>query len=197
MRERQIIAIDCDDVLINAAQFIVETYNARYGTKVQLAHAHASKNPEWEADRDEVFRRLYEIQHTKEFGEIVPRLDAMEAIPRLAKNFNLHLVTARSDEVLTVTERMIEQYFAGCFEGIDHIGPDSSKGEVCERIGASIIVDDNISHLEAAVQHGVQTTIWFGDYEWHSSQFEQANKLPIIHCRDWYEVETRIEQLRE
>lgn len=192
---RQVIAIDCDDVLINASRFIVDAYNKRYGTSVQLAHAHMSKNPEWLADRDEVFRRLYEIQHTKEFGEIIPRHDAMEVIPRLAKAYDLHLITARSDEVLLVTERMIAEYFAGCFVGIDHVGPDSSKGAVCERIGASIMVDDNIRHLEAALHHGVKAVVWFGDYDWQTAQLERASKLPIIHCNDWYEVETRIGQL--
>lgn len=196
-KRRPVIVIDCDDVLINASQFIVDTYNERYGTKVQLAHAHTSKNPEWAADRDEVFRRLYEIQHTKEFGNITPRSDAMEVIPRLSKAYDLHLITARSDEVLTVTERMLEGYFTGCFVGIDHVGPDSSKGDVCERIGASVMIDDNIAHLEAAMRHGVRAMFWFGNYPWQSSQLEQAAKLPIIHCENWYEVEARIGQLTD
>jgi len=194
-KKRQVIAIDCDDVLINASQYIVDTYNERYGTSVQLAHAHASKNPEWAADRDEVFRRLHGIQNTKEFGEIVPRRDAIEVIPRLAKDHDLHLITARSDEALPVTERMIAKHFSGCFVGIDHVGPDSSKGDVCERIGASIMIDDNIVHLETATQHGVGAVIWFGDYAWQTSQLERASELSIIHCDDWYEVEARVGQL--
>lgn len=190
MTLRPVIAIDCDDVLINASQHLVDEYNRRHGTAVQLANAHMSKNGEWEADRDEVFRRLQAIQDADAFGEIQPRDDALEVIPRLAARFDLHLVTARQEAILSVTERMLEKHFPGCFVGVNHTGPDKSKGEVCARINAVAMVDDNIRHLESAYRYGATSLIWFGDYLWHDEQQEQASVLPVVKCSDWHTVET-------
>mgnify|MGYP000905679520 CR=1 FL=1 len=187
--KRLVIAIDCDDVLLNASQYIVDTYNRQYGTHVALATAHTSSNPDWNAERDEVFRRLHAIQSTKSFGEIMPRLDAIKSVKSLAALHELHLVTARDEAILDVTKRMLDRHFAGCFAGIHHVGPDKSKGEVCREIGATVLVDDNSRHLLDALEHEVELAIWFGDYPWQSSQ--QFNEH-IVRAVDWSVAEEMI-----
>ena len=76
--KKLVFAIDCDDVLINASEYIVTAYNQLYGTNVQLETAHSSANPAWQADRTEVFRRLHHIQQGEGFTAIPPRSDALE-----------------------------------------------------------------------------------------------------------------------
>ncbi len=188
-RRRLVIAIDCDDVLLNATEFIVDTYNRLYDTKVQLVNAHTSKSNEWGAERGEVLRRIFDIQHSSEYKAIKPRKDAINSLARLAKEHELHLVTARPTEISDVTEAMIEQCFEGCFTEVNHVGLDASKGEVCERIHADIMIDDNIRHLVDAYEHGVRTLVWFGDYPWHESQRVQATLLVVYKCLDWADVE--------
>lgn len=189
--KKLVIAIDCDDVLINASEYIVMTYNQLYGTNVQLETAHSSGNPAWQADRTEVFRRLHDIQQGKGFAVIPPRSDAIESIKRLAAHHDLHLVTARDAVIMGVTESMVATYFGGYFKGIHHVGPDNSKGEVCEFIGAQVLVDDNSKHLFDALEHGVELAIWFGDYPWQTSQ--EINEH-IERAGDWIAAERMISE---
>ena len=192
MSHRADIAIDCDDVLVHASEYLVDTYNGLYGTNVKLAHAHQSNNNEWEADRDEVFRRLTAIQQSAEFAAISPLEQTITAVHRLARQHELHLVTARLDAVMPVTNQMIETYFAGCFESIEHVGPDRAKGDVCQLIRADVMIDDNYHHLESAHASGVGKLIWFGNYPWQRDVENGA--IDIVRCSDWLHVEKELEK---
>lgn len=187
--KKLVIAIDCDDVLINASEYIVMTYNQLYGINVQLESAHSSANPAWKADRTEVFRRLHHILQGEGFTAIAPRSDAIESIKRLAAHHNLNLVTARDAVIMGVTESMVATYYAGCFKAIHHVGPDNSKGAVRELIGAQVLVDDNSKHLFDALEHGVELAVWFGDYPRQTSQeFDEH----IERAGDWIAAERLI-----
>lgn len=191
MSRRLVIAIDCDDVLINATEYLVDTYNSRYGTSVRLLHAHQSRNVEWEANRVEVFRRIVDIQQSEEYAAIAPHESTVEVIHRIARDHELHLVTARLNEVMPVTVKMINTYFEGCFTSIEHVGPDRPKGEICKSIGANVMIDDNLHHLESADAHGVEYVIWFGDYPW---QLEIDHRdLNVARCGDWKQVEEELD----
>ena len=187
MTNRLTIAIDCDDVLIETTPYLVESYNRQYQGQVTLANAHLSKNPEWQSnDRAEVFRRLHQIQLSREFGELLPLSAAIKTVNALAQLHNLHLVTARSPEVMAATNQMIERYFDGCFTSVEHVGSDRPKG-VCAQLKADIMVDDNLDYLETVVAHGTPLAIWFGDYPWQKAH--QNTSLPVTRCATWGEVE--------
>ena len=102
--KRLVIAVDCDDVLISASEYVVKTYNRLYGTNVTLDQAHTSGNPDWLANRDEVFRRLDGIQKTDEYALLPPDGKAINNVKELSKDHELHLVGARSEAVLGVTQ---------------------------------------------------------------------------------------------
>lgn len=190
--KRLVVAIDCDDVLIHATEHIVTTYNKLYGTKVLLEHAHISGNEERQADRQEVFQRLNDIQRTSEYAAIVPPPETVQVIARLAKIHELHMITARPPEVLEVTQRMVEQHFPDCFISIDHLGPDESKGKACAKLHADMLIDDNIRHLLAAREYGVEWRIWFGKYAW---QDEADSAIYTNRVSDWSELEAEIARI--
>lgn len=187
--ERLVIAIDCDDVLLPSQEHILGQYNMRWSTNVLLEGAYDANNDAWKADAATIAERIYEIQQSKEYGEIVPFSDAIEVCHRLAAEHELHLVTARPNKIMPVTTTMLERYFDGIFTEVEHIGLGSSKGDVCYRLGASMLIDDNASHLKTASQSGVPHLLWFGDYPWQNGG---AEGIDIKHCRDWYEVEAEI-----
>lgn len=189
--KRCVIAIDCDDVLINASQYVIDTYNLLYGTRVLPEHAHQSNVDEWQAEREEVLRRIGDIQCSEEYATIEPSAEARHAVAHLAKQHELHLVSARPPEVLTVTHAMLESHYPGCFTSIEHVGPDRSKGEVCQALRADVLIDDNARHLIDAQAHGVPVAIWFGPYPWQNSQ--EAG-LGVDRCVDWPETVERIEK---
>jgi 5'(3')-deoxyribonucleotidase len=189
MAKRLVIAIDCDDVLIGASEYLVETYNRTYGTSVQLQNAYVSGNTEWQADRDEVLRRIYAIQMTDDYAAIEPEDGTIKAVKQLASDHELHLVTARDSTVMLVTQQMVDTYFPGCFASIEHVGADASKGDICARIGAKVMIDDNVGHLETASENGVGLLIWFGKYAWQEVQKERAQSLiGLRSCHNWQDV---------
>lgn len=192
--KRLIIAIDCDDVLVSGTEHVISSYNKLYGTSVQLEHAHQADNPEWEAERDEVFRRIHNIQQTDEYAQIAPDKDAITVVKKLAKHHCLYVVSARHHEVLGVTRAMLDRYFPSCFKGIEHVGSSRSKGEVCKEINADVMIDDNVKNLQSAQEVGVKKLIWFGSYPW-----QNYDEWPegVDRCLDWDSIKQEIDRFAE
>lgn len=191
--KRLVIAIDCDDVLIPATEYLVNTYNEQYGTAVQLKNAYMSRNLEWQAERDEVFRRLYALQSSPGYATIKPDPMTIEKVRQLAESHELHLVTARDESVMEATRQMLDAYYPGCFTTVEHVGPNRQKGEVCRAVAADVIVDDNLHHLVSARECGVTNLIWFGDYPWQDRTVEQPEGTLL--CNDWDRVGAEIERI--
>jgi 5'(3')-deoxyribonucleotidase len=187
--ERLVLAVDCDDVLLSSQKEILRQYNLRWNTNVLLENTYAAANEAWQADPATIAERIYDIQLSKDYGDMVPFPDAIEVCRRLATQHELHMVTARPDRIMPVTTVMVEQYFDGVFSKIEHIGLSGNKGDVCHNLKASVLIDDNVHHLKTAAQCGVPHLVWFGDYAWQSGSTEG---LEIRRCRDWYEVEAEI-----
>lgn len=187
--KRLVIAIDCDDVLVPTTQYIVDTYNSKYGTAVTYERAHESQNEQWRASRSEVFDRMYAIQLEEEFGQIEPFTGAVQAVAALSREHELHLVTARAGVLLAVTANMLDRYFDGCFDRLEHIGPSAAKGDICRSLRADVLIDDNLRHLQHAAECGIEHCIWFGDYPW--SRYGEAPSS-TVRCADWTAVSDQI-----
>ncbi|HEX8390353.1 MAG TPA: hypothetical protein VF597_02960 [Candidatus Saccharimonadales bacterium] len=187
MSVRPVIAIDCDDVLIRSTPLIVEMYNQRFGTTIKLEDAHVSGTDQWgTAEPAVVVGRMTEIQSSDEYtARAVPDADTLRILHSLALQYELHLVTARPPELELTTVTFLNEHFKDVFTSLDHVGHEGSKGEVCARIGASVLIDDNIRHLENARQHGVEHLILFGNFPWQSGDAPES----IERCKDWTEVE--------
>ncbi|TAH33629.1 hypothetical protein EYC58_00685 [Candidatus Saccharibacteria bacterium] len=190
--KRLVIAIDCDDVLVSGTEHVISSYNKTYGTQVRIEHAHQSDNPEWETDRDEVFRRIHAIQQSDEYALITPDQETIQVVEALAGQHDLYVVSARHRKVLGVTQTMLDRYFPGCFKGIEHVGDERTKGEVCDQLGAQVMIDDNIKNLLSAQEAGVEKLIWYGDYPWQNYD-EWAEG--VSRCLSWGDIKREIDEL--
>lgn len=191
--KRLVIAVDCDDVLVPSTEKIVELYNQRYGTKVALPGAHISSNPDWQASREEIAERIYDIQLTDFYIQTVPFDDAIRACRELAKKHELHLVTARPGRIMHTTLAMLDRYFHGVFTEIERVGLDGDKGQICRRLQADVLIDDNAKYLESAGRSGVRNLLWFGNYPWQDE--EGMTTKGVIRCANWARVEEEIERI--
>jgi 5'(3')-deoxyribonucleotidase len=179
--------------LVPGTERTVTLYNQIWNTRVPLEQAHNPNAAEWGATSVETHsRRINDIYLTKEYAKVAPYQDAVEAIKRLAQQHELHLVTARPETLEGVTERMIEQYFTGCFSSICHIGFYGSKGDICLAVGADVLIDDNVRHLDNARLSDVTRLIWFGDYPWNRLD---TSGQDVVRCLDWSSVEKEIERI--
>lgn len=190
--KRLVVAIDCDDVIIPSTEHIVAEYNCRFTTSVPLVSAHDGKDPNWQASREEIAKRIYEIQQSDAYRKTSPFQDAVESCKKLASVHELHLVTARPESLLDVTRTMVNEYFPKVFTSIEHVGLGGDKGKMCKAIGADVLVDDNVKHLESARRSGISNLLWFGDYEWNQSEQEPAG---VLRCINWAAVVQQIEHI--
>ena len=190
-----VIAIDCDDVLMATTPYFVEAYNAQYGTSVKIETSHIDGEEVWGVNRDVQFQRLGELTKTEEYFNLAPSQEEVDVINELSGDHSLHLVTARRPEELELTQTMINRDLPGLFTSFDFVGWTGSKGEVCTRIGADVLVDDSVRNLVDAFEHGVpiEGLLLFGDYPWNQ---EIPDYLAgVKRCRDWNEVRNAIDEL--
>lgn len=195
MPRRLVVAVDCDDVLIETTRFLVDDYNNKFSTKVELKDAHKPGNPDWGTDDyGLVLDRLSEIQNSKQYAEIEPITEAVNAIRRLAKDNELHLITARDGAVEVATMVMLDKYFADCFTSVEHVGKTCSKGEVCRQIKADVLVDDNVRHLLSALEFGMPSggALHFGNYAWNQLNDPVDG---VVECHDWESVEREVQKI--
>lgn len=194
MAKRLIIAIDCDDVLIETTEYIVDAYNHQYGTSVTLDRSHDSGNEQWGVVEDELLQRFNELQSTEEYARLLPMPEALRAVKQLARDHELHLVTARDGSIEAITEAMLNEYLPGCFTSMEHVGKERSKGEVCKQLGADILIDDNLRNLLSALESGLPAggALHFGEYAWN-----RVEPLPegAVACFDWAAVEREVARI--
>ena len=182
--KRLVIAVDCDDVLIPSQAFLVNTYNQLYGANVELGQ----EFEDWGEDYDEVMRRCGEIAQSDAFKKLSPSPEGVSVLERLAQHHELHLVTARKAEERAFTEAAIERVLPGVFASMEFIGWTASKGEVCQRIGADVLIDDNAHHLHGALEKGLPAggALLFGNYPWNKANHDDKS---LRLCVSWDAVE--------
>lgn len=192
--KRLVIAVDCDDVLVRTTPFFVDAYNRTYGTSVTLAQAHDDSAESWATDRNTLEMRLAALMDTDEYRLLCPTDEEVAVLRTLAKDHELHVITARRKEEEVVTQRMIDTYLPGIFTSLELVGFTGSKGAVCARLRADVLVDDNARHLEDAIQHGLphEGALLFGGYPW-SIQVEDP--LNVRRCDSWNDVKNEIERV--
>ncbi len=191
---RLLIAVDCDDVLVPTTPYFVRAYNDLYGTKAGLKDAHTPDPAVWGAQEEEIRRRRYELTENDEYKMLAPSDADVEVLRRLASVHELHLVTARKGEERQFTQQMLNRKLSGVFKAMDFVGWKGSKGEICRKVKADILIDDNGAHLLDALACGMApgSAILYGEYPWNE---EYRLKDGVVFCRDWLEVERRIEQI--
>lgn len=192
-----IIAIDCDDVLVPTAPWIIDRYNKTYDTDVHISDFYSKDCMIWgTATFDEAAKRVGALLLEEEYGTIEPFSDAIEVVQRLSKVHELHLVTGRARYLEPVTLVMIEKTFPDFFQTIQHIGyfegAKKNKGDVCKELGADVLVDDHIVHLRDVLLAGVKEVILFGDYPWNQQSKLQGKST---RCADWWSVEKEISEI--
>lgn len=195
--KRLVIAVDCDDVLVRTTPFFIDAYNAAYGTSVNLTHAHDLHHSVWGGDAaEDVLEKLNKLIETESYKNLGPSLHEIESLRRLSKRHSLHLVTARKPEEREGTQAMLDRDLPGVFVSLDFVGWGGSKGEVCKRIGADILIDDSARHLHDAVEKGLPAggAILFGEYPWNHD--DKAHE-DLRHCADWYEVERVVGEIAD
>jgi len=153
----------------------------------------------WQTVHEETERRAIELHESGAFGVYKHNPEAEEVLRWLGKRYELMVVTSRRTMLMQETESWLNQHFAGVFTVVHYAGmwdkPDEhshkmTQAELCQRIGASYLIDDQLKHCLAAAEVGI-TAVLYGDYAWN-----RMDSLPkgVTRCRTWLEVKSQFER---
>lgn len=193
---KQIIAIDLDDVLGAENEAVRLFANERYGLnhapEDYLADGDYGSYWEgiWRVDETEAKKRYeeYVAAGGKYHHELIPGTE--DAVIMLKQHYELVIVTVRGNRHIEATKKWVQRHFPDVFKGIEFVplwdtaDKKATKASICEKIGASYLIDDHIGHCRLAAEAGIQCLL-FGDYGWN-----RKVDLPprVVRARDWQEV---------
>jgi 5'(3')-deoxyribonucleotidase len=194
---KDVIAVDCDDVLVATAPEILRYYNRTYGTNIQLKDFYSNDNTNvWQTpDDDTAIKRVNAFLETDEYFSLPPTQDAISVIRRLKQQYELHIVTGRPDFTEAATLKWLKHNFPDIFSTVvftnyfslsDSSSVPRSKADVCKELGAKFLIDDHINHALRVADVGIDVML-FGDYPWN--QTTKALPQNIRRVAGWKEVE--------
>ena len=199
------IAVDIDEVL---AQFLAQLnvfYAQEFGTRFSLEHY--SKYyfaPVWGVHDDKSNAIVHAFFETALFRDIEPVPGALEACRRLKDDLgcDLVVVTSRQNAVRTQTIEWVSRHFPEIFSDLhmcNHFaleGDVVAKSDVCKRIGAHVLIDDNPGYALDCASEGVPSLLfdWDGKYPWSKDGRTQGEEL-ITTVASWREVEDAVAKI--
>jgi 5'(3')-deoxyribonucleotidase len=193
--KKLIIAVDLDDVVVGSAQRIIDAYNEVYGTELDLSYVYSEEDSKkiWHApDETTAIKRVYKFLESDEFYQAEPTQHAIAALQKLKQKYELFAVTGRHGAMEEATRMWLKEHMPEIFTDIiftsfynaDDMYKKITKAEVCDELGASILVEDLPRHAMDVAASGKQVLL-FGDYPWN-----QLAKLPpnMTRVADWDDV---------
>lgn len=192
MAERKkIIALDCDDVLIDLNEGLHPFHNKHFGTNVTPEDLNTYNLWEiWHCAQEDVVERVFRFYDSDEFMDLVPVAGAVEGVAELKEKYGLIIVSTRPPFLLERTRRSVEKHFPDCFDEIcltDFTARKLKKSQVCLELGADTLVDDNFGNVKDSVEHGIRSILF--RRRWNISYSDsQLKNLGIIPAKNWEEV---------
>jgi Uncharacterized protein conserved in bacteria len=193
-----IIGIDLDDVLTDTLPAVIKYHNEVYKTNLKREEFFSFKYWEvWGGTREEAIQKVYDFHQSPYFAELKPIVGTQEALARLKNGNELYLITSRQEVFAEATKNWIKQYFSGIFSDIfitnfyTKSGVSITKREICNQIGADILIDDSIEYaLECLAP---ERKIFLFDSPWN-----QTAELPagVTRVYSWPEIIKSIDLLQ-
>lgn len=192
---RDLTALDIDDVKGDFVRGFIEWHNEKYGTHLEYEGWHSYHFEEvlggTHADAIAKVRLFYETHHFTD----MPVIDgAKEGIRQLYKVSDLVAVTGRNPMAEKSTRAWLARhfpevpdvYFTDAFERKKH-----NKSEVCHRLGAREIVEDNRHNAVECANAGIGAVLL--TRPWNGGDLPKG----VIRVSLWSEVTGALEELRK
>ena len=184
------IAIDLDDTLVPTVDLVVKEI---LSDKSFPAFRGYQSIKDFTYDEElALYRYIRKTINKQDISKFMPMPGSVLAIKKLAKDFDLYMVTARTKYIKKHTRIWLNYHFPKMFKKII-FGQyrkegefKKTKGEICKELGISMIIDDRIDYALDCYKHGVKAIVFdYKDgYPW------SKGKLPkdVKKAKDWKEV---------
>lgn len=190
---KTIVALDIDDVLAGFTDSVRLRVNELTGLEI------AEEAYRIRADYWGYYERVWESHPLTKDQSIVPLIAEMAedhrrvpllagaefGLRQLAQQFQLVFITARPEIMQASTVEWLKHHFSDVPADVHFTNhtksdePTVTKGEICKRLGARYLIDDNVEHCVSAIANGV-IPVLFGEYGWQHT-FPEG----IVRCKDW------------
>lgn len=191
--EQPKVAVDIDDVLFDFVSRFLQWHDRRYRTNLRFEDVVFGVQlwEVWGGTKEETVERIPSFFREVDLLNLEPIAGAVEVLRKLKGTYQLAVVSARDNTVAPLSRAWIDKYFTDVFDevvlGIANPYAQSrpiAKSELCRRIGASIMIDDELLHAAGCAQAGIRALL-FGDYPWN-----QAETLPpnVVRVANWDDV---------
>mgnify|MGYP001595625134 CR=1 FL=1 len=182
MLKKPIMAIDCDDVVVDFINPFLAFYKSSTGKHINYEEVFTYDL--WGVfgcTREETVEAARGFYRTRKFDELSPNQEAIETIPLIAGLTRPFILTARYAEAKPKTidffarffpELRLEIEFAGEFQDIP-----ISKAEVCRRREATHIIEDNAHYALQCAQAGI--TAFLVARPWNKNSQPHPNIIPV------------------
>lgn len=190
MNNRTAIAVDIDEVLAQHNLRLAEWHNKMYGTNYTL-DSFISDNLQdvWGIPYDEAEERVKAFHDSEMHKELEPVAGAKEALEYLKQKHDLVVITVRRKSIVDITHAWLDEHFPDLFTSINFIhfwdeADKTTKAELCQKLGATHLIDDSLKNCTQAAERGVKALL-FGDYAWN-----RADTLPngVQRFKSWDEI---------
>lgn len=196
MKNARVIGIDFDDVIVSTNEAMARWHNRVYGTSYKrediLSYDLAKV---WNCTREEMATRIREFMHSAEHDSIAPIDFAVESL-KLLIDRELHIITARRQEVQGVTLMLAERHIPFLLHNFNFpnsntskvVNDSFSKSAFCLELGIEVFIEDHLDYALGVAEVGIPVLLF--DTPWN-----QVEDLPVNVTRvfSWNEI---IEKLR-
>ena len=185
------IGIDIDNVLVDLDKVLQFWHKNKYvGSQKEKDRNKYDLSIRWNCSREEMNKRVCEFYDSEDFKEMIPIKNAVRAIGILAKDHELHAITARPIHTEKETLRWLHEHFSlDNFEKI-HINGQcinknvlKTKGAICKELGISFMIEDALHYANDCAEKGIKVLLL--DWPWNQTNKLDAN---IIRVYSWKEI---------
>lgn len=190
MKKRAIIAVDIDEVLAQHNRALAEWHNREHDTN-HTADSYFTDywRNVWNVSTEEAKKRAAAFHASRAHAQFSVVPGAFEALQRLKLSYDLVVVTVRRQCIIEDTKQWLKRHYPGIFDEVHFVhfwdaNDTTTKAQLCQKIGASYLIDDSVKHCNLAAENGINALL-FGDYSWN-----HAEQLPtrVKRVVDWNEV---------
>ncbi|KAJ9530448.1 hypothetical protein QJQ45_012424 [Haematococcus lacustris] len=195
------VAVDVDEVLGRFVFALNHFCKDRYGMHHTVSDYWVYEFAKiWGCNQDHSNHIVHEFFKSEHFMRGIPVIPgAYDSLVRLSETCDLVVVTSRQHVIQDQTLDWIDAHYPGVFQEVyfgNHwslSGPTRKKSEICQAVGASVLVDDNPGYAMECAAAGIHVLLydWEQAYPWSKLAAGQHNPLiSVVH--DWQEVEQRL-----
>ena len=189
MKEKKIIGIDFDDVLLNFNDSLLEYHNANYGTTLARHDCvDFDLTNIWKCTGEENMRRMLEFYETEMHWNSPPVSEAQESVRKLRETHELVVITSRPERLKERTLKWLENYFPNTFEHVFFTNQFSGnenvvdKATACKRFKVNIFIDDHIDNAVNVADNGIDAYLF--DTPWNQKAPEHPKITRVFGWPD-------------